>query len=178
MKRFSLSLLLAIFLSFPAPASAEQDLKEIFKAIVKVHAKVPEHARSAGTLGTEREGSGVIIDSKGHILTIGYLITEAETIEVTGPEGKAVSATSVAYDSRTDSASYAPRNPLAPLPWKSADHPMWKKGTGCLRRAMAGETPSRGPRSSLGKNLPATGSTFSKAPYSPPLRMRTSGEPP
>ncbi len=116
MKRFSLSLLLAIFLSFPAPASAEQDLKEIFKAIVKVHAKVPEHARSAGTLGTEREGSGVIIDSKGHILTIGYLITEAETIEVTGPEGKAVSATSVAYDSRTGFGLIRAEKPIGAAP--------------------------------------------------------------
>jgi len=69
--------------------------------VVKVRVGVPDYARSAKTLGTEREGSGVLIDAKGHILTIGYLILEAETLEVVGPDGKGVSAQAVAYDQKT-----------------------------------------------------------------------------
>lgn len=64
-------------------ASANQEAKEILKAVVKIRAQIPKEDYSAQTLGTEREGSGVVIDSKGHILTIGYLIIEAESIEVT-----------------------------------------------------------------------------------------------
>lgn len=101
MKRACLSVLVAILICLSVPVQAEQDPKEIFKAVVKIRSVIPEYARSASTLGTEREGSGVAIDTKGHILTIGYLIMESETIEVTGPEGKPVSATSLAYDHRT-----------------------------------------------------------------------------
>ena len=101
MKRACLFVVVAILLVQSIPAYAEQDPKEILKAVVKIRAVVPDYARSAKTLGTEREGSGVVINSQGHILTIGYLITESETIEVTGPEGKPINATSVGYDHRT-----------------------------------------------------------------------------
>ena len=92
-------------LSSVVPAYADQDAKqqgkEILRAVVKIRAVIPDYARSAKTLGTEREGSGVFIDSKGHILTIGYLIMEAETLEVFGPDGKGISATPVGYDHKT-----------------------------------------------------------------------------
>jgi len=47
---------------------------------------IPEDAFSAGTLGTERAGSGVLIRTDGLVLTIGYLVTEAETIWLTSVE--------------------------------------------------------------------------------------------
>ena len=40
--------------------------------------------RTASTLGTERQGSGVVIDDSGLILTIGYLVVEAAEIEIDG----------------------------------------------------------------------------------------------
>src|SRR3989337_1142588 len=80
------------------PAQAQQEGKEILKAVVKIRSVIPKDAQTASTLGTEREGNGVVIDSEGLVLTIGYLIVEAETIEVTGIEGKPVSAKFIGYD--------------------------------------------------------------------------------
>jgi S1-C subfamily serine protease len=78
-------------------AYAEQP-EEILRAITKIRSTIPETARTASLLGTEREGSGVVIDAQGHILTIGYLILEAETIKIVGPDDKAITATFVGYD--------------------------------------------------------------------------------
>ena len=101
MKRCWMPILGAFWLAMIFPANAQEEVKEnvkdLLKAVVKVRATVPDYARSAKTLGTEREGSGVLIDNRGHILTIGYLILEAETLEVIGPDGKPVSAQSIAY---------------------------------------------------------------------------------
>jgi S1-C subfamily serine protease len=70
-------------------------------AVVKVRSAVPETARTAAALGTQREGSGVVIDSNGLILTIGYIILEATSIEVVVGSQAPISADFVAYDHRT-----------------------------------------------------------------------------
>jgi len=67
-------------------------------AVVQVQAVVPGDARTAGTLGTEREGAGAIIDSSGLVLTIGYLILEASEVSVGLHDGRSLPATVVAYD--------------------------------------------------------------------------------
>jgi S1-C subfamily serine protease len=95
---------LAIFLftiGLIGPAWSAQDNDNPLSAIVKIRAVVPETARTAAALGTEREGSGVVIDSEGLILTIGYLILEAESIEVVLGSTIPVSAYFVAYDHET-----------------------------------------------------------------------------
>jgi S1-C subfamily serine protease len=79
-------------------AYAQQDPEEILRAVVKIRAFIPEDARTARILGTEREGNGVVIDSEGHVLTIGYLILEAETIELVGPDNEVREAVFVGYD--------------------------------------------------------------------------------
>lgn len=100
-KRLCRLFLLGIVIVLSGPASAEQTPDNILKAIVKIKANIPKDAATAQILGTEREGNGVIIDKKGHILTIGYLILEAETIEVTKANGDRVKADFVAYDYQT-----------------------------------------------------------------------------
>src|SRR3954463_13590642 len=55
------------------------DLDRALASVVGLHSIIPSDAFSAETLGTERAGNGVLIDD-GLVLTIGYLITEAETI--------------------------------------------------------------------------------------------------
>lgn len=70
-------------------------------SIVKVRAFIAADARTADVLGRQREGSGVVIDAEGHILTIGYLILEAETIEVIRPDGQSIAASYVGYDHAT-----------------------------------------------------------------------------
>jgi len=77
---------------------AQKQAEEILKAVVKVRAVIPDAAITAPLLGTEREGNGILIDSDGYILTIGYLILEAKTIEVIDPEDKVIEAKFIAYD--------------------------------------------------------------------------------
>ena len=101
MKKIYLGAILAFWIAMGPSAYAGQTAEEILKAIVKIKAVIPKDAHTAGTLGTEREGNGVIIDSEGLILTIGYLIVEAETIEVIGPEEQPIRATFVGYDYNT-----------------------------------------------------------------------------
>jgi len=59
------------------------------------------NARSNDLLGEERTGSGVVIDANGLVLTIGYLIMEADQIEIVDAQGATVPAIAVAYDHAT-----------------------------------------------------------------------------
>lgn len=72
--------------------------KNILDAVVGIRANIPPDARTAPILGTERLGSGVIIDSHGLILTIGYLILEAHNTTVVRPSGEEITAEVLAYD--------------------------------------------------------------------------------
>ena len=68
------------------------------ESVVGVEARVPSDARTANALGTRREGSGVVIDDNGLVLTIGYLIMEAESTEIVLPGDRRIPAEVVAYD--------------------------------------------------------------------------------
>lgn len=83
------------------PVYGQNEAEEILKAIVKIRSVVPPDARTAPSLGTEREGNGIVIDTQGHVLTIGYLILEAETIELTDSQGRRIEADFVGYDHDT-----------------------------------------------------------------------------
>lgn len=75
--------------------------EDVLTSVVKIRAEVPADARTARFLGTRREGNGVVIDSDGLVLTIGYLILESSGAEIVLPGGRAVPATFVAYDHDT-----------------------------------------------------------------------------
>src|SRR5215467_3582340 len=77
------------------------DLDAALSAVVGVRAIIPGDAFTADTLGTERAGNGVLVRADGLVLTIGYLITEAETIWLTLVDGRAVPGTVLAYDQVT-----------------------------------------------------------------------------
>jgi len=86
----------------PAAKSVESaDPERLFAAVVKVSVQVIPDARSAETLGSEREGSGVVIGDRGLILTIGYLIIEADEVNVTDSRGRTFAARAIAYDHAT-----------------------------------------------------------------------------
>ncbi|MCE9640274.1 MAG: S1C family serine protease [Betaproteobacteria bacterium] len=70
-------------------------------AIVKLGIRVPPTARTADMLGTEREGTGVLIDDAGHILTIGYLLLEAQSILIVAADGRVLPATVAGFDHAT-----------------------------------------------------------------------------
>jgi S1-C subfamily serine protease len=77
------------------------DLERALASVVAVRAEIPQDAFTASILGTERAGNGVVIDRNGLILTIGYLITEAESIWLTTLDGTAAPAHVVGYDPMT-----------------------------------------------------------------------------
>ena len=80
---------------------ASINIAEVVRSVVAVRASVPEDGFTAGTLGTRREGSGVVIRENGLVLTIGYLITEAEEVWLTTNNGRVVPAHALAYDQET-----------------------------------------------------------------------------
>ena len=96
-----------VLLAFAVPVAANP-----LDAVVGVRATVPEDARSARFLGAHREGSGVVIDGGRHVLTIGYLILEADRVEIVLSEDRVVPASVAAYDYDT---GFGLVQPLAPL---------------------------------------------------------------
>src|SRR6185312_1325583 len=85
-------------------------------AVVRIHAEVTPGARTAAYLGSEREGSGVVIDADGLVVTIGYLVTEAMAIDVTAGDGKTVPASLVGLDNDSGLALVRTALPLAVKP--------------------------------------------------------------
>src|ERR1700733_9858320 len=77
------------------------DLKALSQSAIKLRADIPEDAFTAGILGSQRVGNGVIIDSAGLVLTIGYLMTEATDVWLTGADGREIAAHPLAYDQVT-----------------------------------------------------------------------------
>ena len=85
----------------PRPADYAFDLEVAMGAVVGLRATIPEDAFTAQMLGTERAGNGVVIRDSGLVLTIGYLITEAETIWLSPGVGPPVQGHALAYDQET-----------------------------------------------------------------------------
>jgi S1-C subfamily serine protease len=97
--------------------SASDEAAQTLSAIVRVKAKALPNARSIATLGAQREGSGALV-REGYVATIGYLVIEAESIEVTGADGRSVPAALAGYDHASGFALLKVLAPLAgrPLP--------------------------------------------------------------
>lgn len=76
------------------------DLEAALDAMVAIRAEIPDNAFTAGVLGTDRGGNGVVIDD-GVVLTIGYLITEAKNVWITSQRGEVVPGYPLAYDQAT-----------------------------------------------------------------------------
>ncbi|PSC03517.1 signal protein PDZ [Alsobacter soli] len=85
----------------PEPHEFAYDLDRALSSVVAVTARVPEEAFTADTLGTERAGNGVVIRDDGLVLTIGYLVTEAQEVWLTSNAGRVVPGHVVAYDQTT-----------------------------------------------------------------------------
>jgi S1-C subfamily serine protease len=81
----------------PKPDDYDYELDDALASVVGIKSIVPSDAFTAETLGTERAGNGVLIRGDGLVLTIGYLITEAETVWISHSGGRAV----LGYDQET-----------------------------------------------------------------------------
>ena len=82
----------------PNPTDYAFDLDQALRSVVGLRANVPADAFTANTLGTDRVGNGVVIRDSGLVLTIGYLITEAETVWLITHDGRAVPGHALAFD--------------------------------------------------------------------------------
>src|SRR5947208_12404563 len=85
----------------PDPKDYEFDLDRALDSVVGIRSIVPADAFSAETLGTERAGNGVLIREDGVVLTIGYLITEADSVWLTFSDGHVVPGHVLGYDQET-----------------------------------------------------------------------------
>lgn len=85
----------------PRPQDYAYDLDRALQSVVGLRATMPVDAFTAETLGTERAGHGVLIRDSGLILTIGYLITEADQIWLHLADGRAVAGTAIGFDQVT-----------------------------------------------------------------------------
>ena len=100
------------------PRAGQRELTVDALSVVKIRSQAVRDARSADTLGNRREGTGVVIDTNGLVLTIGYLITEAENVELSTSDGKVFPATVIGYDNTTGMGLV---KALTPLPIQPVD---------------------------------------------------------
>ena len=96
-------LALAAALAAPADVARAQaaSVEDIVAAVVRIKTFINPDGTSVANLGREREGSGILIDENGLVLTIGYLMVEAHAAEVVTSSGRTVPASVVGYDHET-----------------------------------------------------------------------------
>ncbi|MBL8704975.1 MAG: serine protease, partial [Rhodospirillales bacterium] len=117
----ALFLALAPSVTGTSHAADTPNMDELLQAIVKVKTFVPPDARSAKTLGPEREGTGILIDASGLIVTIGYVILEADRVELTARDGRKVPAEIVGYDYESGFGLVRAMNKIAAKPMKMGE---------------------------------------------------------
>ncbi len=122
----------------PDPDDYEFDLERALHAVVGVKSYIPPDAFTAETLGTERAGSGVVIRETGLVLTIGYLITEAETVWLTAADGRAIPGHALGYDQETGFGLIQALGPLALPPLAIGDSDAVRPGDAMILAASGG----------------------------------------
>jgi S1-C subfamily serine protease len=128
----------------PRAADHAFDLEAALNAVVGLRAVVPDDAFTAQILGTERAGNGVVISDNGLVLTIGYLITEAETIWLSPSVGSPVEGHALAYDNETGfglvqalAPLHVPALPIGSSARANPDDRVVVAGAGGLNRSVA-----------------------------------------
>jgi S1-C subfamily serine protease len=97
--RLANAVLAAAFIALvSASAASAQSVESLVSAVVKINTHINPDGRTVQSLGHEREGSGIVIDSAGLVLTIGYLMVEAYAAAVVDNNGRTVPADVVGYD--------------------------------------------------------------------------------
>jgi len=121
----------------PDPDNCSAQVLQSLASVVSVRTRIPDDAITAATLGTEREGHGIVINEQGLVLTIGYIVTEASSVWLVDSHGTALQGHVVAYDQTSGFGLVQALGKLAPPPvmlGKSADlipgQPMLLAGCG------------------------------------------------
>ncbi|WP_422003104.1 S1C family serine protease [Reyranella sp.] len=129
--------------------SAEMDLRgtsnlpstvaSVLPAVVGVRTTVPQDRRSAQTLGSEREGHGVLIGEDGLIVTIGYLIMEADTVTITDIDGHDRPAYIVGYDYESGFGLVRTEQPIRLAPMRFGDSDVLELRSEAFVAGLGGE---------------------------------------
>src|SRR4051812_20242068 len=99
--RFAPLVLATLITSIPPATAQSSSLEELLNSVVRIKTTINPDGRTLQNLGREREGSGIVIDANGLILTIGYLMVEAYAAEVTTNDGRSWPANVIGYDNET-----------------------------------------------------------------------------
>ena len=141
------ALVALVALAFGALPARAASLEELVASVVRIKTYINPDGQTVQSLGREREGSGIVIDEDGLVLTIGYLMVEAHAAEVVTNAGRTVPATIVGYDHETGFGILRAIQPLKikPLPFgRSADVKRERSGAGREpRRAAHGRRRAR-----------------------------------
>ncbi len=92
-------------------------LHRVTSSTVTLAVEVPDSHPSVAVLGTQRFGTGAVVDHDGRILTVNYIVLGADTVTATDADGNDHQARMVAQDFFTGVAVLAIEpGVLAPLP--------------------------------------------------------------
>lgn len=136
----------------PEPQDYRFDLDRALSSVVALEARVPDDAFTAGSLGTERLGNGTVIGASGLVVTMGYLVMEAEHVELTRNDGRRVAAHVLGSDPVTGFGLVQalepldlPALPLGDARALAAGDPVIAAGAGGRAHAAAAEVIARMP---------------------------------
>lgn len=146
--RFLRGLVLAVALLAPLASAGQESspppgVDQLLAAVVGVRARVPENARTAQALGTQRDGSGIVIDANGLIVTIGYLILEASHVEVVIAGEKILEAEILAYDHETGLGLLRASEPIDVVPMHLGESASLGQGDPLLVSGFGGRAAAR-----------------------------------
>lgn len=105
-----------------------QALRRASDAVLGVQVLALPDARSNASVGRERQGSGIVIDRDGLVLTIGYLIVEADQIQLVLDDQRRLPARVVAYDVATGFGLVQALTPLPLTPVPLGDSTVLRHG--------------------------------------------------
>jgi len=136
----------------PSPGAHAFDLKTALDSLVVLHARVPDDAYTAETLGVQRLGNGIVIGENGLVLTIGYLTTEADDVTLITNDGRRVPAHVLGQDQVSGFGLVhaleplgLPALPIGDSRRLEANERIVLAGGGGLAHAMAGRLIARAP---------------------------------
>ncbi|MBU2091612.1 MAG: S1C family serine protease [Alphaproteobacteria bacterium] len=119
--------LMLVLLAAMLPDRARAATDDLLSAIVRVEALVPADSRTAESLGQERAGNGVVIGPNGLVLTIGYVVLEADRVSITTAKGGSpVPAQVIAYDHDTGLGLVRAASDLGVTPLELGDSTLLK----------------------------------------------------
>ena len=136
--RAVLGAILVSLVSASAAAAETASMEDLVSAVVRINTHINPEGRTIQGLGREREGSGILIDSDGLVLTIGYLMVEAYAAEVVANNGRTVPANVVGYDQESGFGLLRTITPLKLKPMPLGKSAEIKKGDPVLIASFGG----------------------------------------